>query len=42
MLVHIEKSTGLTTIGNLSIDQENTFIIGGIGNMIIQNNFIIS
>ena len=42
MLVHIEKSTGCATIGNLSIDQENTFIIGGIGNMIIQNNFIFS
>jgi hypothetical protein len=41
MFVHVEKSSGLVTVGTFAIDGINT-LASGIGNMIIENNFIIS
>jgi hypothetical protein len=41
MFIHIEKTSGLATVGTFAIDGINTFA-GGIGDMIIENNFVIS
>jgi hypothetical protein len=42
MLKHIELTSGLSTIGTFLYDGLNTYVIGGIGNMIINSNFEIS
>ena len=42
MLFHIERTSGINSIASFYFDGTNTNILGGIGNMVINNNFVIS